>query len=236
MIISAFTLLPSHSVPVPGANPAVWMSAFCGGLDQQNTAASALEQSPQSQPTAQDLRNQLLHYLDTVQQNPPPPQTTSPSSGRRESPAAHRSSTSRWHSFTSTAKTFSDHRAQPAALDPNDPDLAQKASQLLPNPANFSMTNTQLDQVTDNQKLIHTFLTAPAPDHSANAKVDTRGNDEYGAQAAASAGPQAEGGGGCAHERSPARERSQGVGLQVSFRSGLWARYRRRLSAYLRFS
>lgn len=152
---------PSHSAPVQGANPAFWVNTFCAGLNEENAASSALEQSPQSQPTAQDLRNELLQFLDTVQQGAAitankltqlgPPGVTG---GKQVQDIAV-------EFFTTIARTYGDHRAKLAALDADDPDLAQKASQLIPGPADLHVTNTQLEKVTNNQELLLAFFAEP---------------------------------------------------------------------------
>jgi hypothetical protein len=137
------------------------VSTFCGGLNDENAATSALSQSPQSFSTAVDVRNEMLQYLDTVEQALA---TTAHKLTQLGAPGVIGGQQVQDNAvafFTTTASTFGDHRAKIAALDVNDPDLAQKASQLMPGPADFSETNPQLDKVISNQELTPAFLAAP---------------------------------------------------------------------------
>lgn len=161
VLAPAPTPRPSRSAPVQGSNSAVWVSTFCGGLNDENAASSALSQSPQSLSTAVDVRNEMLQYLDTVEQALATTAHKLTQLGAPRVAGGQQVQDNAVGFFTTTANTFGDHRAKIAALDVNDPDLAQKASQLMPGPSDLSATGAQLNEVTNNQELASAFFAAP---------------------------------------------------------------------------
>jgi hypothetical protein len=132
----------------------VWVRAFCGGLGDVTVEPSAIAKVP---PTPQGQKDVLLEFSDTAQQafagtahkltQLGPPGITD---GKQVQNIAV-------GFFTTAAGTMGDQRAKLAALDPNDPDFLQKASQLL----NLDAATAQLQGVTSNQELMPTFLAAP---------------------------------------------------------------------------
>lgn len=148
---------PSNPVRVPGADPAIWASTFCGGVHDVIAAASAISEWP---PTPQDTQNDILYFLDTAQQaftntvhkltQLGPPGTTGGEQAQKDAVGF----------LTDLAKKMGDQRAQLAALDANDPDFAQKLSQI------FSLgpdvdTQLQLPEVINDQKLELAVLAVP---------------------------------------------------------------------------
>ncbi len=136
------------------------MSTFCGGLNDENTATSVFSQSPQSLSTAVDVTNELLQFLDNVEQALATTADKLTQLGPPEVTGGQQVQDNAVGFFTTAASTFSDHRAKIAALDVNDPDLAQKASQLKPGPSDLSATGAQLNEVTNNQELASVFVAA----------------------------------------------------------------------------
>jgi hypothetical protein len=114
------------------------MSTFCAGIGEENAANTAFGQSPLSEPTAQGLWNELLQFLDTVQQG----STTTANKLTQLGPPAVTGGKQVQDIavgyFTTMARIYSEHRAKLAALDANDPDLAQQAGQLIPGPTDFN--------------------------------------------------------------------------------------------------
>lgn len=158
VLAPAPTPRPSRSAPVQGSNSAVWVSTFCGGLNDENAATSAFSQSLL---TAQNTRNELLQFLDTVQQSLASTAHKLTQLGPPGVAGGQQVQDNAVGFFTTTASTFSDHRAKIAALDVTDPDLVQKATQLMTGPPDLSAIGTQLDEVTNNQELAPSFFAAP---------------------------------------------------------------------------
>lgn len=139
-----------------GADPVAWVGAFCGGLGDVIADAAA---AAKLQPTPQGQKDGLLKLADSTQQALAntahkltllgPPGITD---GQRTQDTAVAF-------FTTAAAAVGDQRTKLNALDPNDPDFAQKANHL-PGP-DLGASAAQMQGLTSNKDLTTAFGTAP---------------------------------------------------------------------------
>jgi hypothetical protein len=150
---------PPPSQPTPRAqesDPQLWAGVFCSGLADVINGVSVIANSdsaPQSQ------KDGLLAFSDLAQhaftttalklQQLGPPKITN---GKTIQDAAV-------SFFATAAHTVTDQRSKLAALDANDPDFAQKASNLAG--PDLGMASAEMQSVITNQELAAAFSTAP---------------------------------------------------------------------------
>jgi hypothetical protein len=139
-----------------GADPVAWVGAFCGGLGDVIAGVGALSKS---QPTPQGQKDGLLAFSDSAQR------AFSHAASKLEQLGPPRIADGK-HAhdtavgfFTKAAGTVSDQRAKLAALDANDPDFVQKASQL--QGPDLSGASAQVQELTSNKELMPAFSAAP---------------------------------------------------------------------------
>jgi hypothetical protein len=144
------------AVPDGVSDPVAWVGAFCGGLGDVIAGVGALSKS-QSTPQAQ--KDGLLAFTDGAQR------AFTNAAGKLEQlgpprivDGKHAHDTAVGF-FTKAAGTISDQRAKLAALDANDPDFVQKASQL--QGPDLSGASTQVQELTNNKELQPAFGAAP---------------------------------------------------------------------------
>lgn len=138
------------------ADPVAWVGAFCGGLEEvvaEETQAAKTQALPQGQ------KDGLLKLADTTQQAFA---DTAKKLTRLGPPGINdgkRAQDSAVDFFTTAAAAIGDRRAKLAALDPNDPNFAQKANQL-PGP-DLGATATRVQELATNADLAAAFGAAP---------------------------------------------------------------------------
>ena len=143
--------------PAPrGANPVAWVGVFCAGFAE---VIAAQKQAATTPPTPQDHKDELLQLADSTQQA----FTNTAHKLTQLGPPAITNGTQAQDTllsfFTTAAAAVSDRRAKLAALDPHDPNFAQKAAHL-PGP-DLSAAASQMQSVASNQELAPAFGAAP---------------------------------------------------------------------------
>jgi len=131
----------------PGANPTVWVGAFCGGLGEVIAGQS---QAAAVQPTPQLRKDSLIKFADNAQQalanvahkltQLGPPAVTDGTKAQESAVGF----------FTTVAAAVGDRRAKLAALDANDPNFTQQADQLAR--PDIGATTAQVQGLTANQR------------------------------------------------------------------------------------
>jgi hypothetical protein len=147
---------PSLPSPVPGADPVIWTGVFCGGLADVIDGVSAISNAD---PTPQGQKDELLKFSDMAQQafaNTAQKLTQLGPPGITDGKQVQDTAVS---FFTTAAATVADQRAKLAALDANDPDFVQEASNLAG--PDLSGANAQMQGLTSNQELVPAFIAAP---------------------------------------------------------------------------
>lgn len=142
--------------PTGTADPVAWVGAFCGGLSAVITGASALGTA---QTTPQGQKEALLAFADNSQRamadtarnldQVGPPKITD---GKR----IHDGVVS---FFKTSAESVAGQRSKLAQLDPNDPEFAQKLSQVAG--PDLGAAATQVQQLGSNQELVPAFRSSP---------------------------------------------------------------------------
>ncbi|MDQ3762949.1 MAG: hypothetical protein M3460_15250 [Actinomycetota bacterium] len=139
-----------------GSDPTAWAGAFCGGLGEVIAGVAAIAKA---QPTPQGQKDGLLAFSDSVQrgfadtarklEQLGPPGITN---GKQVHDTAV-------NFFATTAETVGDQRDKLAALDANDPEFVQKASQLAG--PDLSGASATMRDLTNNNELTPAFRAAP---------------------------------------------------------------------------
>jgi len=139
-----------------GSEPVAWVGAFCTGLGDVIAGVGAITKS---EPTPQGQKDGLIAFSDTAQQafantadklvKLGPPRITD---GKQVHDAAV-------NFFSAAAGTVGAQRAKLAALDANDPEFLQKASQLAG--PDLGAASSQMRDLTGNQELAPAFGAAP---------------------------------------------------------------------------
>lgn len=140
--------LPSPSI----SDPAVWVGAFCSGL---NVVIGGAADLGEAQATPQGQKEALLAFADRSERSMAdtahlleqlgPPLITD---GKR----IHDTVVS---FFSSSAESIADQRVKIAELDPNDPEFVQKLSRLTG--PDLGAASAEVEQLTSNQELLPAF-------------------------------------------------------------------------------
>ncbi|MBV9061118.1 MAG: hypothetical protein JO296_10250 [Pseudonocardiales bacterium] len=152
-----FVTVTAKPTPSPqGADPVAWVGAFCMGFTE---VVAAQNQAATTAPTPQGHKDVLIKLADATQQA----FTTTARKLTQLGPPAIANGKQAQDSvlgfFTTAAAAVGDRRARLAALDPNDPDFAQKAAHL-PGP-DLSAAASQMQTVASNKELAPAFSAAP---------------------------------------------------------------------------
>jgi hypothetical protein len=148
---------PNRPTPVQGSDPVVWLSALCGGFNEGIATVSAIGNSQPTTP--QGAKDELLQVLDADQQAFTNTAHKLKQLGAPGVPGGKQAQDAVVGFLTTVAATVGDSRGKVAALDVNDPDFEQKASQLVI--ADLGVASTQPPGVTSNQELAPELLAIP---------------------------------------------------------------------------
>lgn len=142
--------------PAGAADPVAWVSAFCGGLGEVITGASALGTA---QTTPQGQKEALLAFADSSQR------AMDGTAGKLAQVGPPKiNDGKRIHDdvvtfFKTSAETVAGQRAKLAQLDPNDPEFVSKLSKVAG--PDLGAAAAQVQQLGDNQELVPAFRASP---------------------------------------------------------------------------
>ena len=140
----------------PGANPTVWVGAFCGGLGDVIAGQS---QAAAAQPTPQLRKDGLIKLADNAQQALASATHKLTQLGAPAVTDGTKAQESAVSFFTTVAAAVGDRRAKLAALDANNPNFAQQVDQLTR--PDIVTSTAQVQGLTANQQLMAAFSAAP---------------------------------------------------------------------------
>jgi hypothetical protein len=139
-----------------GADPVVWVGAFCGGLSDVIAGVSAVAKS---QPSPQGQKDGLIEFADIAQRAFADTAQKLTQLGPPRIADGKRVQDTTVGFFTTAAETVGAQRANLTALDVKDPDFLQKASHLAG--PDLSAASTQMQGLTSNNELAPAFGAAP---------------------------------------------------------------------------